>query len=289
MLRKSYAKINLALNVTNKNKPDKMHSLDMVNFTISLYDKISIRFIENKKSSTIITCNNANVPTDKNNLVYKVVEQYRNLFKKDFSCIIHIIKNIPLESGMGGGSSNAAVVLKMLDYHYETDMTVIQKSKFMENITSDGPYFIVSPYASRIRGTGNILDPIYCNFKYQVALVKPRSGCSTKEVYGNLDYKNLVHPNINKIIDSIEKNDFSGVQRHCGNSLQNSAMNINKDIKDILQRLECCGFEIVMLTGSGSTCFAISNKKLPYKHFKQLFNKDDYELVGIYNLFSKEK
>ena len=284
MKKKSYAKINLALNVTNKTKPSWMHDLDMINLTLSLYDEVGLKIIKNKNNQINITCNNPSVPTDESNFVYKVVKQYQKVFKKDFSCNIDIKKNIPLESGLGGGSSNATTVLELLDMYFETNMTDKQKVSLLEKISSDSAYFVYSPYIARVKGTGSNVNIISSHLNYKVALIKPKSGCSTKEVYGSLDYPKLVHPNINKVIEAIENNDFELLKKHCFNSLQDSAMKLNDDIKETIQRLECCGFEIVLLTGSGSTCFAISNKNLAYTRLKELFAKEKYELVGIYNI-----
>ena len=80
MKKNSYAKLNLALNVTNKQKPKGLHELDMVNLTLSLKDTVNIKFLEEESNKTIICCNNEKVPLNQDNLVYKVIEK----FKKNF-------------------------------------------------------------------------------------------------------------------------------------------------------------------------------------------------------------
>ena len=285
MIRRSYAKINLALNVLNKNKPSSLHDLDMFNVCISLYDTISIKFIEDNLSNITITCNNPKVPLDDKNLVYRVVEKFKKQFNLSFSAIVNIKKRIPLEAGLGGGSSNAACTLNMLDEHYKTNMSVLQKTKFIEPLTSDGPYFVLSTHC-RVKGTGNNIIPIKSSFHKKVLLVKPKSGCSTKDVYTNLDYKNLVHPNINKVEQAIKENDFTLLSRHVDNSLTTSACSCNNEIIELLSRLKTCGFEIVSMSGSGSTCFAMCNNNLAYKRAKQIILKKNYELVGKYKIIN---
>ena len=282
MQRKSYAKINLALNVKNKEKPKDLHELDMINVTVSLHDIISLKILNDHLSNITISCNNPNVPLDEKNTVYKVIKQYQKIFSKDFSCLVNIDKKVPLEAGLGGGSSNGATILEMLDEHFDSQMNEKQKMSFLEKISSDSSYFVVSPYMARVKGTGNSVTPLNLSLKYNVTLVKPKSGCLTKEIYNSLDYKQIVHPNINKVVEAIENNDIEGLKKHCQNSLQDSAIKQNEEIKNILNRLECAGFDVALMTGSGSTCFAFSNKKFPYKHFKEIFNKSDYELCGIY-------
>ena len=72
-MAKSYAKINLSLNVLNKNKPTNLHTLDMVNCSINLYDIINVHILNDNNNKIMIECNDENIPTDHNNLIYKVV------------------------------------------------------------------------------------------------------------------------------------------------------------------------------------------------------------------------
>ena len=285
MIRRSYAKINLALNVLNKNKPTNLHDLDMFNVCISLHDTISMKFVEDNLNKITISCNNPNVPLDNKNLIYKVVEKFKKQFNLSFSVVIKLNKKIPLEAGLGGGSSNAACALNMLDEHYKTNMSVLQKIKFIEPLTSDGPYFILSTHC-RVKGTGNNIIPVKSSFHKKVLIVKPHSGCSTKDVYGNIDYKTLVHPNINKIEQAIKENDFQLLAKHIDNSLIKSACASNEEIIELLSRLKTCGFEIVSMSGSGSTCFAMCNNNLAYKRAKQIILKKNYELVGKYKIIN---
>ena len=283
MTGKSFAKVNLALNVLNKAKPKELHDLDMINVSVSLFDTIKIDVLDDENDNINISCNNNKVPTDSSNFVAKVIQKYKKTFNFHFSCNVKIIKRIPLEAGLGGGSANAATTLNILDKLLKTNMTVLQKMKFLESITSDGPYMVVSK-TSRVKGSGNQNIPLESKFKRKILLIKPKSGCNTKNIYSNLDYKNLRHPNINKIEESLKNNDFDLLSKHLDNSLIDSAKLSNPDIEDILNRLKACGFEIVSMTGSGSTCFAMSKNKRPFKIAKELFKKDNYELFDIFNI-----
>ena len=283
MKKCNYAKINLSLNVNNKNKPKDFHDLDMINFTINLKDSVSIKFIENNDNFINISCNNPLVPTDKTNIVYKVVEKFKKTYKLSFSCNISINKKIPLEAGLAGGTGNAVAVLKILNQKFKTNMNELQQMKFMEDIASDGPYMVVSCFA-RVKGRGEKVSPFKCNLKHKVVVIKPKKGCSTKEVFSTLDYKNLVHPNINKIEQGLKDNDFKMIASHVDNSLNASALKHNEEILDVINRLKTSGFEIVSMSGSGSTVFAISNRKLPYKTYKKIINPKNYDLVGEYRI-----
>lgn len=283
MTKFSYAKINLSLNVINKKRPEGLHSLDMVNVCINLKDTIKIKFFDDQKKEITIICNNENVPTNKDNLVYKVVEKFQKQFNLNFSCIIKINKQIPVSAGLAGGSSNAATTLEILDKKYKTNMTMLQKMRFLEPITSDGPFLLVKKL-SRVKGNGNIIEPINKKLKGKLFIVKPKKGCNTKDVFSNLSYANLNHPNINKVIDSLIQDDLNSFKKHVGNSLLESAIKLNEDVLDVLNRLTTCGFEVCMMSGSGSTCYAYSKSKSAYKLALSLFKKENYDIVGVFKI-----
>ena len=188
MKKNNYAKINLALNVIDNKKPSNYHELDMINVTISLKDSVKIKFVKNDLNETIIKCNNESIPVDNTNLVYKVIEKFKKVFSLSFSCFVYINKKIPISAGLAGGSGNASATLDILNQHFKTNMSLKQKMKFIENITTDGPYMLVG-LPCRVKGNGNIISPIKYNLKAKMLIVKPKIGCNTKEVFSSLDYK----------------------------------------------------------------------------------------------------
>lgn len=282
MVKYSYAKINLALNVLNKVKPSKLHNLEMINVLITLKDKITIKFFDNGLNEIKIICNKENIPTDENNLIYKVIRKFQERNRLNFSCVVKLNKKIPTEAGLGGGSSNAATTLNMLDEHFKTQMTTKDKTLFLESITSDGPFFVHDCIA-KVKGNGNQISKLTCNFNKKVLLIKPKSGCNTSLIYNSLDYQTMPHPNMYKVEKALFDNDLIALSDSVDNSLKDAAIMENNEISDILNRLKACGFELVNMSGSGSTCFAISDRSLPYKNAKKIFNKKKLELFKIYN------
>lgn len=280
MKKNNYAKINLVLNVLDNKKPNGFHTLDMINVTVSLKDSVNIKFLNDNLNKIIIKCNDKNVPTDKSNLVYEIIEKFKKVFSLSFSCVVSLKKKIPANAGLAGGSGNASVTLDILDKHFKTKMTLKQKMNFIENITSDGPYMLISS-PCRVKGKGNIITPIKNNLKAKILIVKPKTGCSTKEVFSSLDYKNIKRSNINKAIEALTNNDLELLSKHISNSLTDSSCGLNKDIVETLNRLKVCDFEIVSMSGSGSTCFAISKRNYPFKKAKEIFSKENYEIFKI--------
>ena len=282
MKRTNCAKINLALNVVKK-LPNGYHELDMVNVCVNLKDSVSIKF--NKSGKINVTSNNENLPTDDKNVVVKVIEKVKDQFKLDFGCDVYINKNIPLNSGLGGGSGNAAATLKILNKKFKLNMSQIQLINFIKSISSDAPFQLVE-YPSRVKGIGDIVKLINSNFHGKVLIVKPFEGNSTEEVFNNLNLETCSHPNINKVEKALMENNYSLLGKHVGNSLLESAVKSCPKISETIDALKDLGFEIVSLSGSGTSVFAMSKNKKLFKLAKATLNKDKYELVGVYNIFN---
>ena len=282
MKEKSYAKINMALNVIKK-LPNGYHELDMVNVSIKLHDKIKIKW--NQTGEIKVVSNDTNLPIDDSNLIVKVIKKVKEQFKLDFGCEIFILKRIPQQSGLGGGSSNAATILSLLNKKFKLNMTPIQLINFIKPISSDAPYQLYT-LPSRVKKTGEEVKPFECKIKGKLFVVKPKSGNDTKEVFTQLNEENLNHPNINKVERAMKENDIALLSKHVGNSLIETATSLNKDIQPILDSLKEIGFEVVGMSGSGSSCFAYSKNKKLYKVAKTKFTKDNYELCSAYRIIN---
>ncbi len=283
MREKSYAKVNLAINVLNR-LSNGYHDLDMINVSIRLHDTIIMKFHHDSEIRKI-TSNDENVPTDENNIVIKVIHKVQQTFKLNFGYEIHIIKRIQQQSGLGGGSGNAAAVLKILNKKFHLNMSAVQMINFIKPISSDAPYQLFS-LTSRVRKTGNDVSPFDSKLKGKILIVKPKSGCSTKDVYAGLNLNDLIHPNINKVEKAMKEGDVDLLSRHVGNSLLESAMKLNPDIEPILKELKSFGFEIVGMSGSGSACFAYSKNKKLYRLAKAQLVKDNYDICKAYRIIS---
>ena len=280
MKEKSYAKINMALNVV-KTLQNGYHELDMINVSIRLHDTLKVKF--NNSGQIRLVSNDTQLPVDDTNTVVKIVKKVKDQFKLDFGCEIYIYKRIPQKSGLGGGSGNAAAILKLLNKKFKLKMTSIQMINFVKSVSLDAPYQLIN-FPSRVKKMGEIVKPFECKLKGKLFVIKPKSGNSTKEVYDNLKEEGMDHPNINKVERAMEEGNSELLSKHVGNSLYQSACEINKYIAPLIQKLKNIGFEVVSMTGSGSTCFAYSKNKKLYKIAKNTFVKDDYDICKSYTL-----
>ena len=183
MLIKSYAKINLSLDVIGK-RVDGYHLLKMIMQSIDLCDDIKI---EKSLEGIKISCDKEYVPTDSKNLVYKAAQLFFDTFEINSNGVnIDIVKNIPVAAGLAGGSSNAAAVLKAMRNMYMPDITDEKLMKLGLQIGADVPYFICGGTAL-CEGIGEIITPLKPFNNHIVVLVKPSFGVSTKDVYEKLE------------------------------------------------------------------------------------------------------
>ncbi|MDR3215254.1 MAG: 4-(cytidine 5'-diphospho)-2-C-methyl-D-erythritol kinase [Bacilli bacterium] len=255
MIRKSYAKINLAINILNKNE-DGYHELDMIMSKINLYDKIYIDITND--SQIKITCTNKFVPCDDSNLVYRAAQAVLENYQINKGLNIHIAKYIPLQAGLGGGSANAATVIDMLNELFTLNMTIMDKINLSKSIGYDIPFFFYDNIC-RVKGYGEIIKPLNINIsKWKIILVKPNRGLSTKQVYENVNLTTCAHPDITKVIEALEQDNYDSYVKEAANSLEQSAINIKGIINTIMNELYDLGVDKCMVCGSGSTVVAFS-------------------------------
>ncbi|AGR42545.1 4-diphosphocytidyl-2C-methyl-D-erythritol kinase [Spiroplasma diminutum] len=177
MKLKSFAKVNLYLKV--KKKKGILHKINSV-FTIveDLYDEITI--VESNKSFDTITCNIKEL--EKNNFIFQVLNILReeHVITKYYK--IDIKKNIPLGSGMGGGSSNAVTVIK----YFSNSKRILKR--VAKEIGSDCYYFISGYHTAKVKGYGDKIKEISSNKKiYKSDLIFTNINCNTSEVYKKFD------------------------------------------------------------------------------------------------------
>ena len=173
---RSHAKINLCLNITGKRK-DGYHDLDMIVLPISLHDSL----IESKLATAkynFVTVDDFSTGIVGHNLATLAIEALQKIYKfnQKFSVFIH--KVIPIQAGLGGGSSNAAVTLKAINRLLKLQASDEQLMDIGKTIGSDIPFFIKNVPA-RCQGIGDIISPITVKNKYFVLIVKPEVGCPT--------------------------------------------------------------------------------------------------------------
>lgn len=246
----SPAKINLYLQVTGK-RDDGYHELIMLMSAISLYDKIRI---ETDKNEYSLKCPHPDVPENESNIALRAAILFRERLGSGRPVSIHLEKNIPVGAGLGGGSSNAATVLKGLNVHYDYPFSDDALLEMGAELGSDVPFFIHSKPAWAVgRGEKIVcIENIAC---YKVIVLFPGVHVSTPAVYKKLNFgltkneKKIKSPLLNKgLVDPIN---------HLFNDLEEPAIEICSEIKNLKDVLSIHGAEGILMSGSGSSVFGL--------------------------------
>ena len=276
---RSFAKINISLNITKK-RDDGFHELDSVMLPISLHDSLVISKLNNANDN-FVTVDDFSIGTFSYNLATFSIEKLQSIyhFNDKFRILIH--KVIPIQAGLGGGSSNAAFTMKAVNSMLKLGATDEELIDIAKTLGCDIPFFIKCKPA-RVQGVGEILTPITIKNNYYVLLVKPEAGCSTKEVYGISDSMDLKTCNIDNVVQALENGDDDLLADNISNALQEPAIKCVPSIQAIIDELHSLGLKMVQVTGSGSAVFALSTDKvLLKKTLKQLEDKYEVELARV--------
>ena len=181
---RSFAKINISLNITKK-RVDGFHEIDSVMLPISLHDSLVVSKLKNA-TDNYVTVDDFSIGSFSYNLATFSIEKLHSVyhFNDKFRVLIH--KVIPIQAGLGGGSSNAACTMKAVNSMLKLGATDEELIELSKPLGCDIPFFIECKPA-RVQGVGEILNPINVKNNYYVLIVKPEAGCSTKEVYSLSD------------------------------------------------------------------------------------------------------
>ena len=245
------AKINLGLRVKFK-RNDGFHEIESIFQEINFADKLIIKKSDKVKFDT----NSKELKKSGKNLCVEAAELLQKNYKID-GLDIFLDKNIPIGSGLGGGSSDAAAVLKSVNMLFDRKVSSQELRKMAKQIGSDIPFFIDGK-TCHVSGRGEIIEPLVSDIDYYILLVFPQIKISTAEAYKSLgmhltkndnDYKfkssNLLGTSVRNL-KNIFFNDFEKVvfKKH-PNLLE---------IKDLLYQEQA---EFACLSGSGSTVYGI--------------------------------
>lgn len=282
---KSYGKINLGLQIISK-RDDGFHNIETIFYPIKLSDKLFIRINPTNKgyNSVSIRSNKSYIPSDKSNTCYKVIESFFREYKitECFIIDIYIKKNIPVGGGLGGGSTNAATILKYLVRFFKIDIEKDRK-KLMDialSVGSDVPFFLIlKPCLAT--GRGEVLK-ILNNFRlnYNILLVNPNLHVSTKWAYENIKLK-PIEKKLSDLTD-IKRFDTSDSELF-KNDFEDTVFTKYKELEIIKNELKDMGAIFSSLSGSGATMYGFFEKASPgrlnnaYKYFKR---KDYFAFVS---------
>lgn len=247
---KAPAKINLYLNVIGK-RADGYHDIESLMQAVDLCDNILL-----ERSDTIeLSCSDPLMPPGEGNLAHKAAKLLQSRFY--FPGVrIELSKNIPSGSGLGGGSSDAAFVLRGLIALYGLKPSRAELAEIAADIGSDVPFFLTGGQAL-ISGRGEIAASVDLSLDYEVVIVIPNLSISTAEIYGNLILDLTKRTRYSLLSKRIDLSRLMRISEEFRNDLENVTTSLYPDLAKIRGLLEGTGAFFVAMTGSGSSFFGL--------------------------------
>ena len=243
----AYAKVNIGLKITGR-RDDGYHTLSSYFLLVPFHDEISLE-IKDGNETTIE--GNGGYLTSGEDLMAKAVRLYRKKTGLEFGTDIKIKKNIPVKAGMGGGSSDASTVLRLLNEHYGA-LTEDEMFSLSCAVGADVPFFSSCLHFAYVEGTGDIIEKreFPSRYRYITLFRADSGGVDTREAYRRLDNLGLDFRPLGDITYPVTRSSFpNDFERIEGTAVYDR-------LKDRLRK-----GDYLSLTGSGSVWFLLSEKK----------------------------
>ncbi len=264
MLFFTNAKINIGLNIVEK-RPDGFHNLETLFYPIQIKD--ALEFVETQGKTTVQTSGiKLSVPEEENICykAYKLMAKYYKLPQLN----IHLHKVVPIGAGLGGGSANAAILMKELNNAYNLGISIKRLEELASYIGSDCPFFIQNK-AVFARGRGEVFETVDLDLSnYYIYIIKPDISISTSAAFAGITpHKPAV--SIKKLISKpIEQ-----WRDYIINDFENNIFKQHPMLGEIKQNMYDIGAVYASMSGSGSAVYGIFSQepKLIAK-YKDVFN-----------------
>lgn len=248
------AKLNLTLDVGAR-RPDGYHDITSVMQSAALYDVVTLDF--SKTDGIAIECPGTDLPTGPDNLAWKAADvffQETNVSRTGIS--IRLDKKIPSQAGLGGGSSDAAAVLRGMRRLFHADVSDKALESMAAQVGSDVPYCVRGGTALA-QGRGERLTALLCLPMCWFVIVKPPVANSTAAMYRRLDEISITdRPDSDKMIEALKNGDLTQICRLVGNVFE-QALPPDSEIFAIRRQLSALGADAACMTGSGSAVMGL--------------------------------
>lgn len=250
------AKINLSLDVLGR-RDDGYHTVEMVMQTIGLSDNINLQ--PRTDGQILVHCTHPNLPTPQENIVYKAASLLKKITENNrLGATITIVKNIPLAAGLGGGSADAAAVLKGLNALWDLGLSPMELAQAGLQLGADIPFCLMGGTALA-QGIGEVLRPLPSPPPFWVVLLKPNVEVSTADIYKRYnDASVLRRPNNHHLVSALTAGSQQAIYQAMGNVLESVTFSLLPVLADLKQEAMEYGAFASQMTGSGPTIFALA-------------------------------
>ena len=250
----AYAKINLSLDITSV-LPNGYHALNTVMQSVSLCDRVRL---QTGTPGLSLRCDAPDVPTDDRNTAFVAAKLFYDAIKKAPETEIEIQKNIPSQAGLGGGSADAAAVLRLLNAAYGLPLSEETLAALALQVGADVP-FCLSGGTALCLNVGEVLSPLP-HVDADVVLLKPDTGVSTKDAYRKFDTgAPLSHPDNDAVLYYLKAGDAQTALRYAANVFETLAP--HEAYPEMLALLRQSGAFYASVSGSGSAVFGLFCRK----------------------------
>lgn len=257
---RSHAKINLTLEIIDK-LPNGYHALRSVMMQLPhLYDEIDVD-IDEVSTGIMITCDDPAVPTDEKNICHKVVQKFFERTGRSVGMKIALKKHIPVAAGMGGGSSNGACVLHVLNEHFDHILTHEDMIDLSASVGKDIPFFFAKKDCALIEGMGEVITEEMIAPDLHILVVNPGIAVSTPWAFGELARHLWFMTDIDRtdrsrmMMKAMCEN--AHVAQYIYNDFEPAIFAAYPVIAEIKQAMVAFGAQNALMSGSGSTVFGI--------------------------------
>ena len=254
----AYAKLNLTLDVLGK-RSDGYHDLQSVMQTISIRDDIEIDI--GTSAPWRLECDKDDIPTDERNLAWKAAKVFFDLLNLEPNGItIRITKRIPSGAGLGGGSADAAAVLRALNKHYNSPLSILALAELGASVGSDVPFCVIGGTAM-VEGRGERLRKLTDMPDCIFVVCKPDFSISTPELYKKIDEIEIAKRPDNAAMESaLLAGDLGKIAENLCNVFDPLVTAEHLELNYIKSIFNSYGSAGQQMTGSGSAVFAITNE-----------------------------
>jgi 4-diphosphocytidyl-2-C-methyl-D-erythritol kinase len=255
----AFAKINWTLRVLGR-RPDQYHQIETVLQTISLHDRLS--FWHSPDAEIAFHCDDPSLPSDRSNLVSRAAYALKARFAIAAGANIALEKRIPVGSGLGGGSADAAITLVGLNLLWNLKLVLSELMSLASAIGADVPFFLVGGTALGV-GTGTSISKLPDVPDQNLLVLKPNATVSTKTAYDSLNAPALTSVTSDTILSSSREgrdSDLSDLQDK-QNDFQPVILRAHPEIERARNALLSVGATKAMLAGSGAGVFGVFENK----------------------------
>lgn len=255
VVEKAGGKLNLTLDVLGV-RPDGYHEMRMLMQTVALWDTVTVSLTE--CGGWRCSCDAPGVPENADNLALRAAEVFYAAFgNRPQHLQVEIQKQIPMQGGMAGGSTDAAAVLRGLNRLHGEPYTAEQLCDMAQQVGSDVPYCILGGTALA-EGRGELLTPLAPMPDAWFVLVKPEFSVSTPRLFGELDRNGIAaHPDTDRALECLAQRDLEGLCACMHNVFQPVLSREHPVIDALCASLRAMGALTACLTGTGSVVFGV--------------------------------